>query len=92
MIRLDYFGHVSPAGIDAGDLLLRRGIRTERWGEAIGWTRGVGLRAGSRWMVRRWKRSLKHRRLLLDRGFDRAGVGVARQGGLVIWTIVFVER
>jgi uncharacterized protein YkwD len=89
MIRHDYFGHVSPGGIDAGDLLRARGIRRS-WAEVIGWTRNRGLGPGSRWMVDWWKRSPMHRPLLLSRRFDAAGVGVSREDGRAIWTIVFV--
>ena len=66
-----------------------RGIRRP-WGEVIGWTRRRALGPGSRWMVEWWKRSPTHRALLLSRRFDAAGVGVVKEGGRAIWTIVFV--
>jgi uncharacterized protein YkwD len=89
MIRIGYFGHVSPGGRDAGDLLRARGIRGS-WGEVIGWTRGKPIMPASRWMVAWWKRSPKHRSLLLSRRYDAAGVGVAKRGARTIWTIVLV--
>jgi uncharacterized protein YkwD len=36
-----------------------------------------------------WKRSPKHRALLLDRRYDKAGVGVAREGGLAFLQQLF---
>jgi uncharacterized protein YkwD len=90
MIRLHYFGHVSPGGVDAGDLLRARGI-DGAWGEVIGWTERRTLTSASRWVVDWWKRSPMHRRLLLSRRFDSAGVGVERGAYRVVWTIVLVS-
>jgi uncharacterized protein YkwD len=90
MRRLGYFAHSSPSGRDAGDLLGARGMRRHGWGEVIGRTRRMGLGYGSRWMVDWWMDSRVHRELILSRRFDAAGVGVARDRGLTLWTIVFV--
>lgn len=92
MKRLDYFGHVSPAGRDAGDILRSRGIRHAFWGEAIGWTEYMDLAEGAKWMVDWWKQSTPHRRLLLREDFNYAGVGIAREGARTLWTIVFVNQ
>jgi uncharacterized protein YkwD len=90
MKRLDYFAHVSPRGVDAGDLLGSRDIRHRRWGEVIGWTPGRRLGQASSWMFDWWKHSARHRALLLSRRFVGAGVGVARDGRRTLWTIVLV--
>jgi hypothetical protein len=92
MKRLNYFGHVSPAGEDAGDLLGSREIGYRMWGEVIGWTRYIDLQPGSNWMVDWWKRSPVHRDLMLSRQFNYAGVGIAQDGSLTLWTIVFVNQ
>ena len=92
MKRLDYFGHVSPSGVDAGDLLRSQGIGYRAWGEAIGWTVYMGLDEGSRWMVNWWKNSPPHRELMLSPSFNYAGVGIAQEGDRVLWTIVFVNQ
>ena len=92
MKRLDYFGHVSPSGQDAGYLLGSRGVGYRYWGEVIGWTRYLDLRQGGNWMVDWWKRSPVHRELMLSREFNYAGVGVAQDGTLTLWTIVFVNQ
>ena len=46
MKRLDYFGHVAPGGLDAGDLLRSSGVRYRRWGEVIGRTRDRAIGHG----------------------------------------------
>lgn len=91
MARLDYFAHVSPGGIDAGDLLRSLNVRFRSWGEVIGWTSGGGLLRGSRAMVRWWSRSPGHRRIMLDGDYRRVGVGVVKDGRRTLWTVVFVE-
>jgi len=92
MKRLDYFGHVSPQGWDAGSTLRNRGIPHAFWGEAIGWTQSMGLVEGAEWMVDWWKRSAPHRRLILRSDFNYAGVGIARDGAKILWTVVFVNQ
>lgn len=92
MKRLGYFGHVSPSGKDAGDLLRYRRIGYRYWGEVIGWTRYMNLTQGAPWMVDWWKHSPVHRDLMLSRNFNYAGVGIAQDGPLTLWTIVFVNR
>jgi uncharacterized protein YkwD len=88
----NYFSHVSPSGVTAGSMLHSRSISNAFWGEAIGWTNSLGLNAGARWMVDWWKGSTPHRRLMLRRDFNYAGIGVARDGGKTLWTIVFVNQ
>lgn len=92
MKRLGYFGHVSPSGVDAGDLLRSNGVPYRAWGEAIGWTVHMDLDGGSRWMVDWWKNSPTHRALMLSQSFNYAGVGIAQEGSHVLWTIVFVNQ
>jgi uncharacterized protein YkwD len=91
MERLGYFAHTSPFGLDAGDLLASRGLGRRAWGEVIGRTRRMGLDPGSRWMVDWWMHSPPHRELLLSRRFEAAGVGVVRERGVTLWTIVLVS-
>jgi len=91
MKRRDYFGHVSPGGKDAGDLLRSRGVAYRHWGEIIGMTPQRALGAGSRKVVARWRHSPTHRRIVLSRRFRHVGVGVVRDGRRTLWTVVFVE-
>jgi hypothetical protein len=92
MKRYDYFGHVSPSGNDAGDLLRARGIPFRYWGEVIGWTVGTDLQFGARWMVDWWKNSPVHRALLLSETFNYAGVGIVFDEGKILWTTVLVNQ
>lgn len=90
MARLGYFGHVSPSGVDAGDLLRSVGAPHRRWGEIIGFTSGTGLLRATRSVVRWWMRSPRHRRIMLSASYRRVGVGVAKDGRRTLWTVVFV--
>jgi|GEM_PF-3630230 len=87
-----YFAHVSPSGVTAATLMKRHGVRYAYWGENIGWTKYMGLQEGAEWMVDWWKDSPPHRRNMLNRGFNYAGVGVARIGEKLLYTIVFANQ
>jgi len=89
MVRLGYFGHVSPTGADAGDILRARRIRYSSWGEIIGWTTYMPLDPGVEWMVDWWMHSPSHRPLILSRSFNYAGVGIVRDGDRNLYTAVF---
>ncbi len=91
MERLGYFGHVAPGGQDAGDLLGSSSVRYRRWGEVIGKTRHQALGRGGRRIIDWWKSSPAHRQIVLSRRFSIAGVGVAKDGGRTLWTVVFVD-
>jgi hypothetical protein len=92
MRRLDYFAHVSPGGVDAGDMLRARGVAHRSWSEVIGWTTNMDVEVGSRWMVDWWKNSPGHRAVILDRGYNYAGVGIVRDGDTVLWTVVVANQ
>ena len=91
MRRLDYFGHVAPGGVDAEDLLRSDGVHHRQWGEIIGRTHSLALGRGGRRIVHWWKGSPTHRHILLGRRFSEAGVGIARDGGRTIWTVVLID-
>jgi uncharacterized protein YkwD len=80
MVDRDYFSHESPGGRDVMDRVRRTGwaARRSRWraGETLAW--GLGSRSTPRSLVAAWMRSPGHRRILLDTGFDAAGIGVVR--------------
>jgi hypothetical protein len=92
MKRLNYFAHVAPGGTDAAALLNQSDIDWRYWGEVIGWTRNLAIGDGTRWMVDWWMESPPHRDLLLSDNFNYAGVGIAQDGDLILWTIVFVNQ
>lgn len=87
-----YFAHVSPAGVDAADLMNRRSIGFSRWGENIGYTKHYKNLDGVRTIVQGWKDSPGHRRNMLDRNFNYAGIGIARKGAKVYYTLVLVRQ
>jgi uncharacterized protein YkwD len=71
MIRRRYFAH--------GDFvrrLLRSGARGPVVGENLGWSKADGSELQR--LMRFWLGSRKHRAVMLRRGFDRVGIGVAR--------------
>ncbi len=92
MLQLGYFDHTSPSGQTAGKMLRSRGIKHAFWGENIGWTMNMSLQTGARWMVEWWKDSPGHRRAMLSRQYNYVGVGLAKNGGKIIYTIVFVNQ
>jgi uncharacterized protein YkwD len=92
MRRLDYFAHVSPGGVDAGDMLRARGVPHRSWSEVIGWTTSMDVEIGSRWMVDWWKNSPGHRAVILSRAYNYAGVGIVRNGGTILWTVVVASQ
>jgi len=84
MARAGYFSHTDRRG---------RGPY-QRVSARTSWFRhGVGENiAAGRWTMRRtcseWMRSAGHRRMILDRGFDHIGAGVARDGRLRRYMVV----
>jgi uncharacterized protein YkwD len=61
------------------------GRRWQRWGENVGMTFDSDLHS----LQHAFMRSPSHRRNVLDRRFDRVGIGVARRDGRVWVTLVF---
>ncbi len=92
MKNANYFAHTSPAGIDAGDLLRRRSISHRFWGENIGWTRYMDLNDGAKWMHDWWKSSPGHRYNMLYRGYNYVGIGIAKEGPELTYTVVFASQ
>jgi uncharacterized protein YkwD len=80
----DYFGHVSPAGVTAGTLLRRLGIR-RAWGEAIAWTKYYGVAVPL--VVRWWHSSSPHHKVLMGR-WRCAGTGVSQRGAVTYYVLV----
>ena len=80
MVERDYFAHESPGGRDVMDRVRRTGwsARRSSWhaGEVLAW--GTGAASTPRSLVTAWMNSPGHRHILLDGGYDLAGVGVAR--------------
>ena len=92
MKNQDYFAHVSPAGATAASMLNDIGVSYSSWGENIGWTKYMGNEEGARWMVDWWKNSPPHRRNMLNGDFNYVGIGMAREGAKLLYTVVFVTQ
>jgi uncharacterized protein YkwD len=78
MVAHRYFSHTSRSGLSSSGRIARTGwMRGRRWivGENLAWRREP---AGARSVVPAWLRSPEHRRVLLDRRFRVAGIGIAR--------------
>jgi uncharacterized protein YkwD len=76
----DFFSHVSPEGSRLRDRITSSGYANGRcaWhvGEVLAW--GDGEKATAQATIRAWLHSPPHRRVLLTRGYDDVGVGVAQ--------------
>ena len=92
MKNANYFSHVAPSGTTAGSMLSSRSISHAFWGEAIGWTTYMDLDRGRALDGGLVEELAPHRRLMLRRDFNYAGVGIARDGNKTLWTIVFVNQ
>ncbi len=89
----NYFDHVSPAGVTAGDMLRNRHIQHNSWSEVIAATRLLPLDESPAQIMDAWMRSEGHRNTILSSDFNYAGVGLARSGnGAIYYTIVFANQ
>ena len=68
---------------------VRRYARSSTIGEIIGYTAGYGRSQAVSTVVRAWMQSGEHRAIMLSGAFHRAGVGVARKGSRVFFTVDF---
>jgi hypothetical protein len=87
-----YFGHVSPSGVDAADMMRRRGIKQRTWGENIGWAGFETAASGARDMVKWWMESPGHRYNILYDDFNYAGVGIAKGKNSYYYVLVLVNQ
>jgi uncharacterized protein YkwD len=92
MKDLNYFGHYSPRGRTAGDVMNARGVRYHSWNENIGWVTWLGAETTSSAVVDAWRRSRGHRENLLSRTWNYVGIGVVRDGLASYMTVVFVNQ
>lgn len=86
MIDRQYFEHVSPIGVDIGDLAMQYGYRYFHVGENL----ALGDFASSSHVVDGWMDSPGHRANILGKDFTEIGVYVARgqwKGREVWWAV-----
>jgi uncharacterized protein YkwD len=89
MVTRHYFSHTTPDGLDVFALLDRRGISFAAAGENLAWTTYGDEKAAAS-ALDGFLGSPPHRANLLDPAYREIGVGVARDGGTVYFTLVFV--
>jgi uncharacterized protein YkwD len=85
MVGREYFGHVSPSGSDVVERLRRAGFVVLRAAENL--ARSTSAAGAHRMLMD----SPAHRANVLDPRLTHVGVGVARRGGEIVVTQIFVE-
>jgi uncharacterized protein YkwD len=92
MARQDFFDHTGPDGRDMRERAHSSNVRGWRMlAENIAYNQGFDDPAG--FAVQRWMRSAKHRDNILNSGFTRSAIGIARAAdGRVFLTQVFIAR
>ncbi len=87
-----YFGHTSPDGATAFDLLDRAGVAWQAASEAIGWNDVRDVDGSAARIVADWLASPEHRDILLATDRDRIGIAVAADSasGRFTWVAVLI--
>lgn len=91
MIQNEYFGHVSPAGLDLEALARASGIHYRTVGEIL-WE-GDGIEPGqaaAEAAVQSWMDSTSHREEILYRDYDALGVSVFRVDDRILAAVEFI--
>lgn len=91
MVTRHYFAHTDPDGLAPWDHLDGAGIGWSRAGEIIAMNGVSPIRDAARGAVSQWMHSQGHHDLIVSTAFNYAGVGVAMDGGLSYWTVVFIQ-
>jgi uncharacterized protein YkwD len=89
MAARGYFSHTTPEGLDVFAMMDQRGIGYYTAGENLAWNTHGDANAGPA-ALQSLLNSPPHRANLLNPAFSQIGVGVARDGGKVYFTLVFV--
>jgi uncharacterized protein YkwD len=89
MAARGYFSHTTPEGLDVFALMDQRGIGFSMAGENLAWNTHGDAQAAP-YALQGFLNSPPHRANLLNPAFSQIGVGVARDGGKVYFTLVFV--
>jgi uncharacterized protein YkwD len=84
MVRLGYFGHVSPSGRDLTSRLRQAGYTTHRAAENLARS-STPQRAHAQLME-----SPSHRANILDPALTHVGIGVAEREGELLVTQIYV--
>jgi uncharacterized protein YkwD len=91
MVARHYFDHVDPDGLAPWDHLDAAGITWWGAGEIIALNSVSPIRDAARRAVDQWMHSSGHYARIMDTSYNYAGVGVAMDGGISYWTVVFIQ-
>jgi hypothetical protein len=91
MVARHYFDHTDPDGLKPWDHLNAAGIDWWGAGEIIALNSVSPIRDAARKAVDQWMHSSGHHDLMMSTTFNYAGVGVAMDGGVSYWTVVFIQ-
>ena len=91
MVARGYFAHVDPDGHDPWYHLDAAGITWWGAGEIIALNSVSPIRDAARRAVDQWMHSPGHYDRIMDTTYNYAGVGVAMDGGISYWTVVFIR-
>lgn len=91
MVARGYFDHTDPDGLLPWDHLDAAGIEWWGAGEIIALNGVTPIRDAARGAVDQWMHSPGHHAQIVSTSFNYAGVGVAMDGGVSYWTVVFIK-
>jgi uncharacterized protein YkwD len=92
MARTGRFSHSQSGGTDVFDMIDRAGIRWYAAGEIIAWNTAGGLEDSAEMAVRGWMGSSSHRAIVVSRGYNYVGFGVAAASdGTRFWAGVYLR-
>ncbi len=91
MVSRHYFAHEDPDGLEPWDHLDAAGISWSWAGEIIAMNGRSPISDAARGAVEQWMASPGHHDLIVSTTSNYAGVGVAMDGGLSYWTVVFIQ-
>jgi uncharacterized protein YkwD len=91
MVERDYFDHRDPDGHDPWYHLATASIGYSTAGEIIALNSVSPIRDAARRAVEQWMHSSGHHARIMDGTYNYAGVGVAMDGGISTWTVLFIQ-
>ncbi len=89
MVERNYFDHKDPDGLYAQQHLKRADIRFERVSEIIAWNHGSDINSAAADAMSLWMHSPVHRREILKE-HNYFGAGLATDGHVLKWTVIFI--
>jgi uncharacterized protein YkwD len=77
MAETENFSHTQSGGTSVFDMMSAAGIKWYGAGEIIAWNIGTELNASADYVVRQWMNSSGHKAIMISKGFNYVGFGVA---------------